>query len=522
MSTPSLWAVPDGHASHMAETYFDEWIARHYDTLWPELFDPAFVEPSVDFLTELAGTGAALEFGIGTGRIALPLSRRGVRVHGIELSEPMITQLRALDAASNIGVTLGDFATATVDGTFSLVYLLRNTITNLTTQDEQVECFRNAARHLAAGRLLRHRELRARAAPHPAGRDDPCLYGNADARGCGRVRRRQSDRHLPSLVGDGGRAGDVLLAPPVCVVRRTRPHGATRRHGSTAEMEWIAARAVHLRQPRPCLGVGEGGVVGEQQLDGGIANAGQVVRVGPHVLRPSSPHSGSIHAFLRAVRHAGFEGASSPVGIDEDGRERLVFIDGEVPVVPYPDWSQSDTALASIARLLRGLHDAARGFDPRGLTWDDALADPAGGTLVCHNDVEPSNVVFRDGIAVALLDFEFAAPGRPVYDVAQLARLCVPIDDDFDQARLGWRPADRPARLRLVADAYGLDRDGRAELLTAMDDAIARIEAAVRRRVDAGDPNVIAMWNRTGGSERYDRRRRWWTDHHDQFAAALL
>jgi hypothetical protein len=260
----------------------------------------------------------------------------------------------------------------------------------------------------------------------------------------------------------------------------------------------------------------------EQQLEGGIANAGQVVRVGPHVLRPSSPHSRSIHAFLRAVRHAGFEGASLPVGIDDDGRERLVFIDGEVPVPPYPDWSQSDTALASIARLLRGLHDAARGFDSQGLTWDDALADPAGGTLVCHNDVCPENVVFRDGIAVALLDFEFAAPGRPVYDVAHLARLCLPIDDDFDQARLGWRPADRPARLRLVADAYGLDRDGRAGLLTAMDDAIARVEAAVRRSVDAGDPNSVAMWNRTGGSERYDRRRRWWTNHHDQFAAALL
>jgi Ser/Thr protein kinase RdoA (MazF antagonist) len=145
-----------------------------------------------------------------------------------------------------------------------------------------------------------------------------------------------------------------------------------------------------------------------------------------------------------------------------------------------------------------------------------------GGTVVCHNDVCPENVVFRDGIAVALLDFEFAAAGRSVYDVAQLARLCVPIDDDFDQARLGWRPADRPARLRLVADAYGLDRRGRAELLTAMNDAIARIETAVRRRVDASDPNVTEMWNRTGGNERYDRRRRWWTDHHDRFAAALL
>jgi len=262
--------------------------------------------------------------------------------------------------------------------------------------------------------------------------------------------------------------------------------------------------------------------VAEQPLDGGIANAGLVVRVGPHVLRPASPHSASIHALLRAVRQAGFEGAPSPVGIDEDGRERLVFIEGEVPLAPYPDWSQSDAALASIAALLRRLHDAARRFDPRGLTWADGLADPAGGTLVCHNDVELSNVVFRDGIAVALIDFEFAAPGRPVYDLAQLARLCVPIDDDFDQARLGWRPADRPARLRLVADAYGLDRDGRTQLVAAMDDAIDRVETAVRRRVDAGDPNYHAMVQRTGGIEKYDRRRRWWTDHLDRFAAALV
>ncbi|MBM7791138.1 phosphotransferase [Tenggerimyces flavus] len=260
----------------------------------------------------------------------------------------------------------------------------------------------------------------------------------------------------------------------------------------------------------------------EQRLDGGIANAGQVVRVGPHVLRPSSPYSGSIHAFLRAVKDAGFEGAPMPAGIDEDGRERLVFIDGEVPVAPYPDWSQSDTALASVARLLRGLHDAAREFDPQGLAWNDGLADPAGGTIVCHNDVELSNVVFRDGVAVALLDFEFAAPGRPVYDVAQLARLCVPIEHDFDQDRIGWQPADRQARLRLVADAYGLDRDGRAELLPAMNDALARIEAAARRSLASADPNAVAMMNQRGGIEKFDRRRRWWTARYDQFANALL
>lgn len=135
----------------VAETHFDDWIARHYETLWPELFDPAVVEPVLDLLADLAGTGAALEFGIGTGRIGLPLSQRGVPVHGIELSPAMITQLQSQEGASNVGVTLGDFATATVDGTFNLVYLLRNTITNLTTQDEQVECFGNAARHLEPG-----------------------------------------------------------------------------------------------------------------------------------------------------------------------------------------------------------------------------------------------------------------------------------------------------------------------------------------------------------------------------------
>ena len=221
------------------------------------------------------------------------------------------------------------------------------------------------------------------------------------------------------------------------------------------------------------------------------------------------------------MRHAGFEGAPTPVGIDDDGRERLVFIDGDVPVPPYPEWSQSDSALGSIATLLRGLHDAARGFSPHGHTWNDELADPAGGTLVCHNDVCPENVVFRDGAAVALIDFEYAAPGRAVYDLAHLVRLCVPIEDEVDQARLGWQPANRAARVRLVADAYGLDQLGRTELLGAINDAIDRLEAAVRARVNAGDPEVVAMWNRTGGSERYDRRRRWWTDHQGEFANAL-
>jgi aminoglycoside phosphotransferase (APT) family kinase protein len=140
--------------------------------------------------------------------------------------------------------------------------------------------------------------------------------------------------------------------------------------------------------------------------------------------------------------------------------------------------------------LLRGFHDAAAAFDPHGLSWSDALSDPTGGSIVCHNDLELSNIVFRDGAAIALIDFEFAAPGRPVYDLAHCARFCVPIDAELDLARLGWAPADQPRRLRVLADAYGLDSRGRLELLPAIDDALDRIEQAVRRSVDAGDPNT--------------------------------
>jgi len=131
--------------------YFDERVAARYDESSADMFDPAVVDPVLDLLVELAGDGRALELGIGTGRIALPLARRGVPVHGIELSKAMASKLRAKPGGDDIGVTIGDFATMTVDGTFSLAYLVFNTISNLTTQAEQVACFRNVAAHLEPG-----------------------------------------------------------------------------------------------------------------------------------------------------------------------------------------------------------------------------------------------------------------------------------------------------------------------------------------------------------------------------------
>jgi SAM-dependent methyltransferase len=132
----------------MPKDYFGEPIAERYDESAADMFDPEVVDPIVDFLVELAGDGSALELGIGTGRIALPLAQRGIRVHGIDLSEAMVSRLRVKPGAEQIGVTIGDFATTTVDGRFSVAYLIFNTIMNLTTQDEQVACFQNVAAHL--------------------------------------------------------------------------------------------------------------------------------------------------------------------------------------------------------------------------------------------------------------------------------------------------------------------------------------------------------------------------------------
>jgi SAM-dependent methyltransferase len=135
----------------MAKDYFGEGVATRYDETSVEMFDPARVDPVVDFLVERATDGTALELGIGTGRIALPLSQRGIRVHGIDLSGAMVARLRAKAGADHIGVTIGDFATTTVEGRFSVAYLIFNTIMNLTTQDEQIACFRNVAAHLLPG-----------------------------------------------------------------------------------------------------------------------------------------------------------------------------------------------------------------------------------------------------------------------------------------------------------------------------------------------------------------------------------
>lgn len=264
------------------------------------------------------------------------------------------------------------------------------------------------------------------------------------------------------------------------------------------------------------------------ELQGGVANAGAVLRVGDHVLRPSNPHTRTIHGFLRFLRAEGFDGASAPVGVDPDGQERLEFIAGDVAVPPYPAWAQTDGALASAARLLRRFHDvSARYLVSADATWSTEMADADASTVdptelvVCHNDVCLENLVYRDGEAVGLLDFDFAAPGRPLHDLATFARMNVPMDADDDAVLLGRTPPFDPfRRLRLVADAYGLPPD-RTPLLDVLADGIRRGGEFLGRRLAEGNEAFRAMVESTGGLAKFDRRRAWFAANRDRFAAAI-
>jgi len=131
--------------------HFDERVASRYDDSSAGMFSSEVVEPAVELLAELAANGRALELGIGTGRVALPLAERGVEVHGIDLSRAMVARLREKPGGDRIPVAIGDFASVRLEATFTLAYLVFNTIMNLTTQAEQVACFRNVAAHLEPG-----------------------------------------------------------------------------------------------------------------------------------------------------------------------------------------------------------------------------------------------------------------------------------------------------------------------------------------------------------------------------------
>ncbi|MEU7658267.1 phosphotransferase [Streptomyces lincolnensis] len=267
----------------------------------------------------------------------------------------------------------------------------------------------------------------------------------------------------------------------------------------------------------------EGAAADGEALAGGMANAGAVFRRGALVERPAPRNAYALHPYLRALKEHGFDTAPIPVGLTADGREQLTFIPGDVALPPLPGWVLTEAALESVGRLLRRLHEAsaAVAVDTR-VEWPRDLADPEGGTMLCHNDVCPENVVFRDGQAAALIDFDLAAPGRPLWDVAMTARYWVPMLDAASAA--GFYPAglDAPVRLRILADGYGLSSRERAELPGVIEQATEVCRAFVARRVADSDPVYLQALAERGGWERWDRMQAWLVSHRETFSAALL
>jgi aminoglycoside phosphotransferase (APT) family kinase protein len=256
----------------------------------------------------------------------------------------------------------------------------------------------------------------------------------------------------------------------------------------------------------------------ELPLAGGIANLGKVVRVGDTVRRPASPFTDAIFALFAHLHDVGFDGVPRPLGRDEQGREVLTYIEGDVPIPPFPAWSMSDAALASVARLQRRFHDAAASFDATSFAWSDELADPQGGAVVGHNDICPENVVFREGEAVALLDWDFAAPGRPLWDIASVMSMWGPVHDPSDPVP-GMEGLEPFGRARMIADAYGLDAEERARI---PDVFVERLSISlVERRAAAGERAFVEMLARQGGAGRAERRRRWLDDHMEELETAM-
>lgn len=260
-----------------------------------------------------------------------------------------------------------------------------------------------------------------------------------------------------------------------------------------------------------------------EALVGGMANAGAVFRRGELVERPAPRNARALHACLLALREHGFDAAPAPVALTADGREQLTFIPGDVALPPFPEWAMTGAALESVGSLLRRLHRAvaAVALDTH-TEWPRDLADPEGGTMLCHNDVCPENVVFRDGRAAALIDFDMAAPGRHLWDVAMTARYWVPMLEPGSAASLHPSGLDAPARLRILADGYGLSTGDRAELAGVIEQATEVCRAFVARRVADGDPVYRQALAERGGWERWDRVQTWLADHRTTFTAALL
>ena len=229
------------------------------------------------------------------------------------------------------------------------------------------------------------------------------------------------------------------------------------------------------------------------RLPGG--NVSPVYRVGDTVRRATGPWTPAVHALLRHLEDVGFEHAPRVLGFDDEGREVLTYVEGFVPYAPdIPAEIWTDEALASAAVLVRRYHDAVASFEPAAdAQWRFGVGAPASGEIVCHNDLAPWNLVYRENVPTAFIDWDFAAPAPRLWDIAYAAWRFVPLYWD------GIPGIDREAdvgdyarRLRLFCDEYGLK--DRSELLDVIGQRQRWMHETVRTWGEAGVPGFREMW----------------------------
>jgi Phosphotransferase enzyme family len=261
----------------------------------------------------------------------------------------------------------------------------------------------------------------------------------------------------------------------------------------------------------------------EQPLTSGSgANLGAIVRRGDEVLRPLGAHSPAVHALLHHLREAGFTGAPELLGTEGE-REVLGFIDGDVPVPPGPPgggWPVVSVGrLASVGQLLSVFHDVSSRFSaPQRATWQGGAPAPFDGDLITHNDPVVGNIVFHGERAVALLDFDYAGPSDPIWDVAIACQHWVPLADPVDFVKLdGFDTWDAMDRLGAFCDGYGLIGSRLSLLFDAIEVYLQRGLVGVRKRIGAGEPAFVAHWE-AGLGDRLTRATSWVKAHRHELA----
>ncbi|MBC6458256.1 phosphotransferase [Actinomadura sp. HBU206391] len=259
----------------------------------------------------------------------------------------------------------------------------------------------------------------------------------------------------------------------------------------------------------------------EVPLLGGDVTEG-VVRVGDTVRRPVRSHTRAVHGLLRHLESVGFDGSPRVLGVDDQGREILSWMPGRTPHRPLPGFAATDETLVALARLLRRLHDAASSYDPPAdAVWDDEATSNLDGPydLIGHCDVTPENVVFRDGLPYALIDFDLARPTTRLYDLVTTLRHWAPLDDPADRD-LVQRDADVGHRIALFCGAYGLDREQRRDVLPAARIRFERSYDAMRTRAERQGGGWARMW-RSGVGEHIRRAQDWLERNWDDLDAHL-